>query len=113
MKLANAFNLIELLITLSIISILCLLAMPSYHGYQQRAWQQQTQIQLATLSTCLADYYFEHHQYQGINNLDTNNEHYIIEVKINQAAYMIIAHPKPEAINKVLVVKYPIEDDLA
>ncbi len=64
MKKSSAFSLLEMLLTLTIISILCAIAYPSYSLYFLRQKRFTAEVTLLKLAAALENFYNEHNSYQ-------------------------------------------------
>lgn len=64
-KQIKGFSLIEVIITLAIISILAAISLPSYFHYLSRANRFQAESLLSQLSVALENYFIENQTYEG------------------------------------------------
>ena len=84
--LLRAFSLVEMLITLGVISILAAIAYPSYQQYLVRANSAATKAYLLELSSLQTEFIFENHSYtDSLANLGASpkarvSEHYEIAI---------------------------------
>lgn len=62
---ATGFNLIEILIVLTIISLLSLVGTPLYTQHVAHAYRLEALVELHRLAAALERYYTEHHTYVG------------------------------------------------
>lgn len=65
MKKQSGFTLIELMITIAIISILAAIAVPAYNDYVQRGKIAEATAQLATMAVKLEQYFQDNRTYAG------------------------------------------------
>lgn len=83
----NGFTLIELMVTIAVVSILAAVAYPSYLSYVQKTRRTEAQSKLIEISNRQEMYYLDHHQYatnldsdlgMGANPFITENGYYSI-----------------------------------
>lgn len=76
MKKIWGFSLVELLITLTIISILSAIALPFYSQHQANERRLEAEVALNKLAISLEQYYITHHGYQDVTliNLEFNDK---------------------------------------
>jgi len=96
----KGFSLLELLITLLLLSILMAIAYPNYQAYLRRIHRQEASLRLIQLSTTLERYHFKYHTYEGATLADLNMPtdigdlyHLAIDEQ-SQSNYNISAEPK-------------------
>jgi len=65
---SKGFTLIELLATLTIISILTLIAIPKYQDYKARSYDMQARIDLRSIAIAEEAYYFDSEHYLACTN---------------------------------------------
>ncbi|OGT35456.1 MAG: hypothetical protein A3F11_01640 [Gammaproteobacteria bacterium RIFCSPHIGHO2_12_FULL_37_14] len=96
----NGFHLIELLITIFIISILATISSPLYTQYLTQARRLEAATVLSKLAIAMEHYYIEHNTYQGAtlatlhfpNHIGKN--HYQLNIQsIVDDDFLIIATP--------------------
>lgn len=100
MKKISGLTLLELLVTLSIISILTLIAYPSYQHHLTQTYRTRAIQNLLLISKKLYIYYLHEHSYQNVN-IDAlltttikhdQRYHYSIE-NLTVQTYQLIATP--------------------
>lgn len=86
-KITFGFSLVELLITLAIISILACIAYPTYTNYLVKARRASVAIALFDIAAKLEEYYAKNNSYSNatIDNLGVKNENYrnFYEIKLS------------------------------
>lgn len=73
------FSLFELMLVCSMISILILIALPSYQALLRKGYRKQVQVQLAVIATQLQKYYDSQDTFQGAVLTGYKNGQYRIQ----------------------------------
>lgn len=124
-KKAQGFTLVELLITIAILGLLVVVALPAYRESVLRSNRSDAQITLNRLATLQEQYYFRTNQYtddfanliDGATSgvpIDSNEGHYSISVDTNATAtdpattWTMTAEAQPDqaadtACNKIIL----------
>ena len=69
----HGYSLLELLIAMSIMAILALVAIPSYHAVIQKTDRQQAQVALMQLNNDILEYFDKNSTYSGFS-IDNNTD---------------------------------------
>lgn len=100
MQKTKGFNLIELLITLAIISILSALCLPVYSEHIIRARRLEAEINLIKLANALEKYYLLNNTYENatlnqlnFSSLIADNQYQLQIVSVNSSEFSIKAIP--------------------
>ncbi len=101
----QGWNLLELLIVLSIVTILLGIAYPNYTQYLARSHRQQASAALLETASALEHYYAQHHTYQGasLNKLQLKsniaNDNYQLNIdNTSQTSFQISAIPQGQQV---------------
>lgn len=96
----DGFTLLELLITLFIISILVTIGYPSYHQYVLTTHRVQAEIALLELNSAIERYFALYHTYYGatLTNLEVNpyteGDYYSLSItNLSDTTYLLQAIP--------------------
>lgn len=101
-KKLNGFSLIELCIVLAILSVLLLVAYPSYQHYILKTKRQEGQLALFALAAKIEQYGLIHQAYTGATittiGANTNSEHDYYQLAIDNSSltatyYLLYATP--------------------
>lgn len=98
---ASGFSLIELLIVLTIVSILVAFAFPSYTDYQRKARRLDAKMALQEIAASQEQFYVTNRRYTAdLNQLGLSNRseegHYVINVAAADAqSFTAVAAPAP------------------
>lgn len=97
MKRWHGFNLIEILITLTIIIILAAISVTSYSNHITRTNRLSAEASLSRLASLLEQYSIKNNTYKNatLDNLNmTSPPHYQLEIaSTSDTAFLIAAHP--------------------
>lgn len=97
---ARGFTLLEVMITVAIISILAAIAYPSYSDYLQRARLAEARSQLMDTRARLEQYYQDNRQYTGADGtgfpcngtvLNTNMRHFAYTCALTATTFTVTA----------------------
>lgn len=93
----NGTQLIELMITVSILAILALVALPIYSQYQEQAYRLQAQVELKKVASALENYFLRNNTYENVSlaNLQIEEQLKAYRLIINSAtrdSYVISAN---------------------
>lgn len=96
----SGFNLIELLITVSIIGILISLTVPIYSGYRLYEERIEAETALVKLAGLLEDYFTNNHTYQnasfeklGLSQFAANQHYHLLMSELSDDNFTIEAEP--------------------
>ena len=96
----NGFSLLELMITLTIISILTAFCLPVYSQHITEARRLEAKITLEKLAATLENYFIAHNSYQGATldilktpSLISKNNYQLIIKKLSDNYFSIAAKP--------------------
>lgn len=102
----SGFNLLELLICISIISLLAAISVPAYQHYFLRANRLEAAQMLSQLAIALEQYQLEHHTYAGGDFTTLHipeyvaNQHYQLKIRLADATtYEVQAIPQANQID--------------
>ncbi|MBL8541057.1 MAG: type IV pilin protein [Burkholderiales bacterium] len=84
---ANGFTLLEVMITVAIISILAMIAYPSYADYMRRARLAEARSQLMDVRAKLEQYYQDNRQYTNANGTGFPCNSTVINTNMKSFAY--------------------------
>lgn len=90
----QGFTLLEIIITLTLIAILAIAAIPSYRAPVLNVQYQLAKVTLFNLAANLEDYRANHENYQGFNTPLPEDSHYKFVIKTKYDQYQISAIPK-------------------
>ena len=93
---SSAFSLLELLITLTILSILTAIAYPQYTQHIIKTRRSDAKTSLYQLATNLEIYYAEHNTYSGFpfdNNLSSQRFYQLTVLTTDENSYSLQASP--------------------
>lgn len=91
---AQGFTLLEIIVTLTIIGILAMAAIPIYRVPVLHTQQQLAKVTLFHLATNLEDYHAKHGSYKAFNDPLPENPYYKFIVKTTDDQYRLSAIPK-------------------
>ena len=96
----TGFSLIELLIVLTIVSILAVFAFPSYTEYQRKARRLDAKTALQEVAASQEQFYVTNRRYtSSLNQLGLSNVsaegHYVINVAADAQSFTAVAAPAP------------------
>lgn len=98
----SGFNLLELIITLAIISILTTIAYPSYHHYAIRVKRTQAATTLLNMAMALATYHANNGTYEGATMAELGIEypdayHFTIN-SLTKDSFILAAKPQGQQL---------------
>lgn len=110
MQKTNGFNLLEILIVLTIIGILSALCLPVYSEHIIRARRLEAEINLIKLANALEKYYLLNNTYENatLNQLHfsqmiANNQYQLQIVAVSSSEFSIKAEPQGKQTDKDVV----------
>lgn len=86
----EGFSLIELMVVVAIISLLCLLAYPSYQQFIIRAHRNDGQIALLDLSSRMEWHFSKHHSYETAT-IEENETTDVLSVRQSRGGWYTLA----------------------
>ena len=96
-------TLVELMTVVVIVSILTVIAYPSYRGFMQRSYRTEAKEALMHLAMNQEKFYLQNHTYStdlaelGFGTGETENGRYVLEVVVaDQQGYTLLATPAEE-----------------
>ena len=94
-------SLLELIISLVIVSLLAAISLPLYHHYQMRGYRSQAMMMLMQLAAQMEIYHLEHNSYQGASLLHWHMKSFIAHKQYKLAIasatktrYLLLATPR-------------------
>lgn len=107
MKKITGFNLIELMLTLSIIGILCMMGLPVYSQHLIHAKRLEAEMDLIKLANALEKYFLLNNTYEkatlgqlNIPEKTADNQYKLQIVSVSNSDYLIQALPLDQQIEK-------------
>ena len=100
MQIKTGYQLIEMMIVISIISILAVTALPSYTQHLSRTHRLEAQHALLELAVKLENYQLQNNSDGGATfaalNISefTNGRHYRLSIQTNEVGYLLSAMPQ-------------------
>lgn len=91
---AKGFTLLEIMVTLTIIGILAMAAIPSYRKPVLNVQHHLTKVTLFNLATNLEDYHASYSSYRGFKTLLPEDPYYKFVIKTTDDQYQLSAIPK-------------------
>jgi len=95
----QGFSLIEMLVVLTIVSILSAMLMPRYRSFIERANRQKAAIALTQLAARLENYYSYHQSYRGASlkklhmTKQLEDANYRLNMRVQNQHYHLFATP--------------------
>ncbi|MFN3235232.1 MAG: type IV pilin protein [Gammaproteobacteria bacterium] len=90
----NGFTLMELLITLVIIGVLVVIAIPTYQSYMHDAARKRAELNLETAAQHLEQTHMTEHVYPENFTVPVEDEYYIYQYDKKNHGFLLKAKPK-------------------
>lgn len=97
---SNGFTLLELLLVMTVISILSAIAIPQYKDFRVKAYDTKAQVELRNVSLAEELYFSDHDEYVSCENescmdlpsITKISEDVLISVTANEGSFIATAH---------------------
>lgn len=88
----RGFHLIELLVTLVIVGILAIMAVPIYSRHIETASRDNAIAALSKLALAMEEYHLAHNTYRGVSfDAKTSDGRYQIDIQLDGESYVLSA----------------------
>lgn len=90
----KGFTVLEMLLTVTLLSVLLTVGYPTYHSFLYRSHRLSGKIALLSLATTLAEHHAKYHTYEGASAGSLSTPYYHLRMETTPTTYVLYATPQ-------------------